>query len=99
MENTHKIQAISVSTNMEIVKDTTTATPLIPKGNPILLVLSFIALYLIWGGTYLAMRIGLLGFPPFLMASIRFLIAGGVLYLILRLRGHTAPNRVQWIGS
>src|SRR5947207_15447235 len=45
------------------------------------------------------MSIGLEGFPPFLMASVRFLIAGSLLYAVLRLRGAVAPTRAQWIGS
>jgi drug/metabolite transporter (DMT)-like permease len=69
------------------------------SGNPFLTVLSLFSLYLIWGGTYLGMRIGLEGFPPFLMASVRFLTAGILLYAVLRLRGQAAPTRAQWIGS
>lgn len=70
-----------------------------PQGNRFLLLLSLIALYFIWGSTYLGMRIALLGFPPFLMAAIRFLIAGGLLFLFLRLRGNPAPTRKQWLGA
>lgn len=70
-----------------------------PQGNRFLILLSLIALYFIWGSTYLGMRIALLGFPPFLMAAIRFLIAGGLLFLFLRLRGNPAPTRKQWLGA
>jgi drug/metabolite transporter (DMT)-like permease len=70
-----------------------------PRGNRFLVILSLGALYLIWGGTYLGMRVALQGFPPFLMASIRFLIAGGLLYATLRMRGAPRPTRAQWIGS
>src|SRR5258708_19897467 len=45
------------------------------------------------------MRIGLLGFPPFLMAGIRFLLAGSILYTVLRVRGSAAPSRAQWMAS
>src|SRR2546425_3778814 len=68
-------------------------------GKPFFVLLSLFSLYIIWGGTYLAMRIGLNGFPPFLLASARFLIAGSILYTVLRLRGAAAPTRAQWIGS
>jgi drug/metabolite transporter (DMT)-like permease len=61
--------------------------------------LALLALYTLWGGTYLAMKIGLEAFPPFLMAGIRFLIAGVILYPFLRVRGTSAPNRSQWIGA
>ncbi|MFQ5947808.1 MAG: EamA family transporter, partial [Acidimicrobiia bacterium] len=54
------------------------------------------AVYLIWGSTYLALRFGLEGFPPFLLNAIRFLVAGGVLYTVLRLRGIPSPSRRHW---
>jgi drug/metabolite transporter (DMT)-like permease len=57
------------------------------------------ALYLIWGSTYLAMRFAIEGFPPFMMAGTRFLLAGGTLYVFLRLRGAAAPGRGEWAGS
>jgi len=44
-----------------------------------LLLVSFLAVNIIWGTTYLAIVIGLEGFPPFIMASIRFFIAGTIL--------------------
>ena len=40
-----------------------------------------VALYLIWGSTYLGIRVAVETIPPFLMAGLRFLIAGGILYL------------------
>src|SRR5579864_2855524 len=67
--------------------------------NRIGIILSIISLYFIWGSTYLGMRIGLEGFPPFLLGGIRFLIAGGILYTILRIRGTPAPTRKQWAGA
>ena len=54
------------------------------------------SVYLIWGSTYLAIRIGLDGFPPFLMGSIRMAIAGALMYALLRARGEAAPTRRQW---
>jgi drug/metabolite transporter (DMT)-like permease len=48
---------------------------------------SLMALYLIWGSTYLAMRFAVEGFPPFMMAGIRFVVAGGLFTLFLRARG------------
>ena len=54
-------------------------------------------LYVIWGSTYLAIRFALEGgFPPFWLGSIRFLIAGGLLYGWLRMRGTAPPTRRQW---
>lgn len=59
-------------------------------------ILALAAVYFIWGSTYLALRFGLEGFPPFLLNGIRFLIAGLAMYAVLRLRGAPAPTRWQW---
>jgi drug/metabolite transporter (DMT)-like permease len=58
--------------------------------------LALAAVYLIWGSTYLGIRIGLDGFPPFLMGGLRFVAAGGLFYAFLRWRGHAAPTSAQW---
>jgi drug/metabolite transporter (DMT)-like permease len=62
----------------------------------LLQVVAFAAVYLIWGSTYLAIRIAVTSLPPFLMAGCRFVIAGGVLYAILRARGVPAPSLAEW---
>ncbi|MBA3823098.1 MAG: EamA family transporter [Ktedonobacterales bacterium] len=54
------------------------------------------AVYLIWGSTYLAIHFAVQGAPPFVMMAIRFLIAGGLLYTVLRLRGTARPTWQQW---
>jgi drug/metabolite transporter (DMT)-like permease len=58
--------------------------------------LALVSLYFIWGSTYLAIRVALESYPPFLMAAVRFIAAGGALYAFLRWRGMTAPTRAQW---
>ena len=63
----------------------------------LLIILSLLSLYFIWGGTYLAMRIALQGFPPFILAGVRQLTAGIILYLFLRLRRHESPTPKQWL--
>jgi drug/metabolite transporter (DMT)-like permease len=60
------------------------------------LVAAFAAIYLIWGSTYLAIRVAVETMPPFLMASVRFLIAGGLLLTVLKLRGAAWPSLHQW---
>lgn len=60
---------------------------------------ALLAVYLIWGSTYLAIRIALEGFPPFLMAGVRFILAGGALFVFLRGRGTPTPSRRQWLGA
>ncbi|WP_376797056.1 drug/metabolite exporter YedA [Thermogemmatispora sp.] len=63
------------------------------------IILALLALYLIWGSTYLGMRQALASFPPFLMGGLRFICAGTLLYLLLRLRGEARPNRRQWLAG
>lgn len=58
--------------------------------------LALASVYLVWGSTYLAIRVGLEGYPPFLMGSLRFLAASAVFYAFLRWRGHAPPTRAQW---
>lgn len=54
------------------------------------------AVYLIWGSTYLAIRFAIETMPPFLMAGVRFLIAGAVLFAIRRLLGDRRPTWAEW---
>lgn len=63
---------------------------------PLLLIGAFLALYFVWGSTYLFIRIGVESWPPMLMAGVRFLIAGSILYAFLRLRGAPNPSWPQW---
>jgi len=67
--------------------------PAAPRG---LILAAFAAIYIIWGSTYLAIRIGLETMPPFLMAGVRFLVAGAILFAWARIRGVAAPTRAQW---
>jgi drug/metabolite transporter (DMT)-like permease len=59
-------------------------------------VAALIAVYFIWGSTYLGLRFGLESFPPFLLNGFRFLLAGTILLLYLRLRGKATATRRQW---
>ena len=56
------------------------------------------AIYVIWGATYLGMEIAIESIPPFLMASIRFFIAGAILYALFRPRS-TRPTLRHWIAT
>ncbi len=62
-------------------------------------IVSLLAVYVLWGSTYLAMRIGLEGFPPLRMAAVRFLLAGTLLYGFLRARGQPGPSPRGWAAS
>jgi drug/metabolite transporter (DMT)-like permease len=58
--------------------------------------LAFLAVYLCWGMTYLAMRIAVKDIPPHVMSGARFLLAGSLLYLWTRSQGVPAPTGKQW---
>ena len=61
-------------------------------------VLAWVAVCLIWGTTYLGIRISLETMPPALMGGLRWLIAGGLLTAYLVLRGDPLPDRSRWKG-
>jgi drug/metabolite transporter (DMT)-like permease len=75
------------------------AGPAHPAASQGLIWLALGSIYVIWGSTYLAIRVAVRTIPPFLMGSIRFVIAGGVLYLWAVRRGEREadrPTRQQW---
>lgn len=61
-----------------------------------LVILAFTAIYLVWGSTYLAIRVVVETLPPFLSAGVRFLVAGGLLFAFLRTRGFAKPSSPEW---
>jgi len=63
------------------------------------ILLAFATIYIVWGSTFLAIRVGVHEVPPFLLAAMRFFIAGLVMYAWLRLKGTPAPTRRQWIAA
>jgi drug/metabolite transporter (DMT)-like permease len=60
--------------------------------------LAWIAVCIIWGTTYLGIRISLETMPPALMGGLRWLIAGGLLLVYVVLRGESLPPRSSWGG-
>jgi drug/metabolite transporter (DMT)-like permease len=66
------------------------------KRAAILLVLAFAAVYVIWGSTYLAIAIGIESFPPLLLPAARHLMAGLILYPVLRWKTGIRPTPIQW---
>ena len=54
------------------------------------------AVYILWGSTYLGIKVALDGYPPFLLGAVRMSIAGILMYAVLRWRGVPAPTRKQW---
>ena len=71
-------------------------TTRIERAPKALVVGALLAVYFIWGSTYLGLRFGLESFPPFLLNGFRFLIAGGILFLVLAVRGRAIATRRQW---
>ncbi len=69
----------------------------VSRPRTVALALAFATIYVVWGSTYLAIRVGVETIPPFLMLGARFLFAGVVLYGWLRFRGVTAPTARQWL--
>ncbi len=67
-----------------------------PKGG--LVVIALLLVYVVWGSTYLGIHLALQsGLPPLsVISGTRFVIAGSVLYALLRWRGVPAPTRAQW---
>jgi len=59
---------------------------------------AFAIIYFVWGTTYLAIRVGVHEVPPFLLAAMRFLIAGGVLYGWMVAKGERSPTARQWMA-
>lgn len=60
------------------------------------IILAFALVYVIWGSTYLAIRFAIETLPPLLMVGGRFLVAGLILYVVMRERGVPAPTNANW---
>jgi drug/metabolite transporter (DMT)-like permease len=58
--------------------------------------LAWVAICVIWGATYLAIKIALEGIPPFLIGASRFLLAGSIMLAVLKVRGEALPPRESW---
>lgn len=69
------------------------------KNQALLIVLALFCTYFIWGSTYLAIRFGIESFPPFLMAGVRFTVAGAILYSVMCYFGMPNPTKRQWLSA
>src|ERR1700756_2871380 len=61
--------------------------------------LAFAIIYLVWGSTFLAIRVGVREVPPFLLAGLRFLIAGLILFGWMRAKGTVSPTAREWFSA
>ena len=66
------------------------------KSLDVRVVLAFFAIYVLWGTSFLAIRIAVLEVPPLFAAGTRFFVAGAVLYGFMRARGRLRPTASQW---
>jgi drug/metabolite transporter (DMT)-like permease len=57
------------------------------------------SVYIIWGTTYFAIKVGIEGFPPFFLIGTRFLVAGGLLLAWQAIRRRPMPTARQWRGA
>ena len=61
--------------------------------------LPLLALYIVWGSTYLGIKVSIETIPPFFHAAVRFLISGMILVVWQRSAGHQMPTRKQWVSA
>jgi drug/metabolite transporter (DMT)-like permease len=76
----------------------------IPKMNlaasrPTLLLLSFVAVYILWGSTFYAIRVGIESFPPLLLAGLRHFLVGLLFYPLFRRATRERPSLSEWRTS
>ncbi len=60
------------------------------------IILSFASIYLLWGGSYLAIHYTLESFPPLIVPGLRFTAAGLLVIFLARRGGAALPNRHEW---
>lgn len=71
-------------------------TPPKPRSIDLRAAAAFFAIYVLWGTTFLAIRIAVLEMPPLLAAGARFFVAGVLLFAFMRIKGVAGPTPKQW---
>jgi drug/metabolite transporter (DMT)-like permease len=88
------------TTSLEPLRSPATESSLGPKHASArmttLVLVAFAAVYVVWGSTYLAIRVGLESFPPFVLAGLRHVTAGLVLYPFVRRQAGVRPTAANW---
>lgn len=67
-----------------------------PAGTTTLVLMGFAAVYIVWGSTYLAIRIGIESYPPLILAGLRHTFVGILLYPVLRIKTGVRPSGANW---
>jgi drug/metabolite transporter (DMT)-like permease len=66
---------------------------------------ALVVVYVVWGSTYLAIRVGVRDIPPAMLAGVRYIVAGAILYPVAartgddRMRAEDRPGWREWLGS
>lgn len=69
-----------------------------PPGSLLTLGFALFGLYIIWGSSFIGIKIGLEGFPPFTLGGLRFFTAGSVLFILALLLGSPLPTPREWVN-
>jgi drug/metabolite transporter (DMT)-like permease len=72
------------------------ASPRPSRSTRSLIVAAYVAVCILWGSTYLGIRVAMESYPPFFLGAARFLVAGAILYAVARARGEASPRLVEW---
>jgi drug/metabolite transporter (DMT)-like permease len=83
----------------EPLKESSASRSAPPAASRMQLATAFAAVYIIWGSTYLAIRIGITEIPPFFLAGARYLITSAILYPLARARSAERPTRQHWVAA
>ena len=68
-------------------------------GMPATVLAAMLVVYVVWGSTYLGIKVALEGFPPMLLGALRFVAAGAVLYAWTRRTDASRPSRTEWAAA
>lgn len=67
-----------------------------PGSNPVGVAVALVCVVIFWGSSFIAIKLALQGFPPFMLGGLRFSIAGGILFAVALASGYPWPTAEQW---
>lgn len=95
-EQINEAEPLSAPSSQDLPPSHGALTQIATKSSAQKLLVAFLAVYVFWGSTYLAIRYGVETIPPLLMSGTRHFIAGVFLYILARFRGGKKPTLRQW---